>query len=220
MRVLIAGAGTVGREVALALSALGDDVSVIDESEERFEVLGRGFDGTLHLGAAYDVDALHEAGIEEVDVFLALTASDNANLMAVQVAQEVFGVPRAIAGLDDPGREGAYRTLNVDFIAPARLLAQVLIERVHEPDFAYHLAFSTGEVRVVEMVLGAAADGLAVRDLEVEGELRVAAVQRRGQVMIPAADALLVPGDMVVAAVRRGVSAKVRHYLAATGEGA
>jgi trk system potassium uptake protein TrkA len=217
MRVVIAGSGRVGREVAQALSALGDDVSLLDESEEAFELLGRTFDGTLHVGVTYDVDALRAAGIEEADVFLALTPSDNANLMAVQLAERVFGVPRAIARLDDPAREAAYRALAVDFVPTARLVARVVVERVHEPEFAYHLEFAEGDVQVVEMVLGAGATGRTVADLEVAGELRVAALQRNGTVVIPASSDLLQPGDLVAAAVRRGVASRVRRFLAVEG---
>jgi trk system potassium uptake protein len=219
MRVVIAGSGRVGREVAQALSAMGDDVSLLDESEEAFELLGRTFDGTVHVGITYDVDALRAAGIEEADVFLALTPSDNANLMAVQLAERVFGVPRAIARLDDLSREAAYRALAVDFVPTARLVARVLVERVHEPEFAYHLEFSQGDVQVVEMVLGAGAAGHTVAELEIDGELRVAAVQRAGAVLIPASTDPLQPGDLVAAAVRRGVASRVRHYLAVEGEG-
>jgi trk system potassium uptake protein TrkA len=219
MRVLIAGSGRVGREVAQALSALGDDVSILDESEQAFEPLGRTFDGTLHIGVTYDVDALRAAGIEEADVFLALTPSDNANLMAVQLAERVFGVPRAIARLDDPAREAAYRALAVDFVPTARLTARVLVERVHEPEFAYHLAFPTGGVQVVEMVLGAGAAGRRVSDLEIEGELRVAALQRDGTVLIPRPEDPLLPGDLVAAAVRRGVAGRVRRFLAVDAGG-
>jgi len=219
MRVVIAGSGRVGREVAQALSALGDDVSLLDESEEAFDLLGRTFDGTLHVGVTYDVDALRAAGIEEADIFLALTPSDNANLMAVQLAERVFGVPRAIARLDDPAREAAYRALAVDFVPTARLVARVLVERVHEPEFPYHLEFPQGDVQVVEIVLGAGATGHTVTDLEVDGELRVAALQRNGSVLIPVAGDALQPGDLVAAAVRRGVATRVRRYLAVEGEG-
>jgi len=219
MRVLIAGSGRVGREVAQELSALGDDVSLLDESEEAFAALGRTFNGTLHVGVTYDVDALRAAGIEEADVFLALTPSDNANLMAVQLAERVFGVPRAIARLDDPARESSYRALAVDFVPTARLTARVLVERVHEPEFAYHLAFPTGDVQVVEMVLGAGAAGRTVADLEVEGELRVAALQRNGTVLIPRPGDPLQPGDLVAAAARRGVAGRVRRFLALDSEG-
>jgi trk system potassium uptake protein TrkA len=214
MRVVIAGSGRVGREVAQALSAVGDDVSVLDASEEAIEALGRTFDGTVHLGITYDVDALRAAGIEEADIFLALTPSDNANLMAVQLAERVFGVPRAIARLDDPAREAAYRALAVDFVPTARLTARVLVERVHEPEFAYHLAFPAGDVQVVEMVLGAGAAGRSVSDLEIEGELRVAALQREGTIIIPRSGDPLRPGDLVAAAARRGVAGRVRRFLA------
>ncbi|MFH1330476.1 MAG: TrkA family potassium uptake protein [Actinomycetota bacterium] len=219
MRVVIAGSGRVGREVAQALSALGDDVSLLDEAEEAFELLGRTFDGTLHVGVTYDVDALRAAGIEEADIFLALTPSDNANLMAVQLAERVFGVPRAIARLDDPAREAAYRALAVDFVPTARLVARVLVERVHEPEFAYHLEFPHGDVQVVEMVLGTGSTGLTVAGLEVEGELRVAAVQRNGTVLIPGSGDAVQPGDLVTAAVRRGVASRVRRYLEVGGAG-
>lgn len=213
MRVVIAGSGRVGREVAQRLSALGDDVSLLDESEEAFEALGRTFDGTLHVGITYDVDALRAAGIEEADIFLALTPSDNANLMAVQLAERVFGVPRTIARLDDPAREAAYRALAVDFVPTAKLTARVLVERVHEPEFAYHLAFSGGDVQVVEMVLGEGAAGRTVADLEIDGELRVAALQREDVVLIPRPGDPLRPGDRLAAAARRGVAGRVRRFL-------
>lgn len=189
-------------------------MSVLDESEAALEWLGRTFDGTLHSGLAYDVDALRAAGIEEADVFLAVTPSDNANLMAVQLAERVFGVPRAIARLDDPAREQAYRALAVDFIPTARLTARVLVERVHEPEFAYHLEFVAGDIQVVEMMLGEGAAGKNVADLEVQGELRVAALQRGEETLIPASSDPLRPGDLVVAAVRRGVADRVRRFLA------
>jgi len=65
------------------------------------------------------------------------------------------------------------------------------------------------------MVLGAGAAGSTVADLEVEGELRVAAVQREGTVLIPRSSDPLRPGDLVAAAVRRGVAGRVGRFLAA-----
>lgn len=200
--------------MALALAQYGDDVSLVDERPEAFEELGRSFDGTFHVGRAYDVDTLREAGIEEADAFLAVTDSDNANLMAVQLATSVFSVPQAVARLDDPKREQSYRALGITFVAGTRLVAQVIVELVHEPEFAYHLTFATNEVQIVEMDLGREGDGLTVGEFEIDGSLRVAAVQRRGRVFVPTAEDLLVEGDLVVAAVRRGLSSKVRKYLA------
>jgi trk system potassium uptake protein TrkA len=218
MRIVIAGCGRVGREVALSLAEYGDDVSLVDERPEAFDHLERSFDGAFHVGRAYDVDTLRAAGIETADAFLAATDSDNANLMAVQVASSVFSVPQAIARLADPAREQSYRALGVTFVTGSRLVAQVMVELIHEPQFSYHLTFSTSEVQIVEMDLGPEGDGLSVGDLEIDGSLRVAAVQRQGRVFVPTSEDLLVEADLVVAAVRRGTSAKVERYLAAPVE--
>ena len=216
MRVVIAGAGRVGRAVAQTLSGLGDDVSVIDERPEAFDAFGKSFDGTFHTGVAYDVDTLREAGVDDADVFLAVTDSDNANLMAAQVAGRVFRVGRAIARLDDPRREDAYRALGVTFVAGAYLVAKVMVEMIHEPEFDLHVEFASDDVQIVDMTIGAAGDGLTVGRLQIGGSLRVAAVQRGDRVIVPSERTRLQRGDVVVGAARRGVTDRIRRYL--TGE--
>lgn len=200
------------------LSAAGNDVSVVDRDPDAVDRLGRSFDGAFHVGLAYDVDALEAAGIREADAFLAVTDSDNANLMAVQLAKAVFGVPRAIARLDDPAREESYRALEVDFVAGAHLAAQVIADLVREPDFAFHTRFPSGDVQIIEMVVGEGAAGISVRALEREGGVRVAAVRRGAATLLGADDVLVESGDVVVAAVKRGTEGKVRHLLGERGD--
>lgn len=198
----------------MLLADAGDDVSVVDHRPEAVEALGKSFDGTFHVGLAYDVEVLEQAGVRETDAFLAVTDSDNANLMAVQVAKEVFGVPRAIARLDDPAREPAYRALDVDFVAGAQLVAKVMVERIREPDFAYHVSFPTGDVQILEMVVGEGGGGVSVRALEREGGVRVAAIRRGSDVMVAEGDLTVEVGDIVVAAIRQGTESDVKHLLA------
>jgi trk system potassium uptake protein len=219
VRVVIAGCGRVGHQAALILSAAGDDVSVVDRDATAGARLGRSFDGSFHVGLAYDVDALEEAGIREADAFLAVTDSDNANLMAVQLARAVFDVPRAIARLDDPAREDSYRALDVDFVAGAHLAARVMADLVKEPDFAYHTRFPTGDVQIVEILVGARAAGVSVRALEREGGVRVAAVRRGPVTLLGGDDVLVEMGDVVVAAVKRGTEERVRRALGERGSG-
>lgn len=201
--------------MALLLSEAGDDVSVVDERHEAQVSLGSAFNGTFHVGVAYDVDALEAAGAREADAFLAVTNSDNANLMAAQVAKEVFEVPRAIARLDDPTRERSYRALGVDFVAGAHLAAQVIAERIREPEFAYHVSFPSGDVQILEMVIGEKAAGVSVKALERAGGFRVAAVRRGDSVSVATSDLELASGDIVVAAVKQGAEAAIRDFLAA-----
>ncbi len=214
MRIVIAGCGRVGSDLAVRLANSGHDVSILDAHYEALESLGSAFNGTTHTGEAYDVDALKEAGIKEADAFIAVTSSDNANLMAVQVAKEVFEVPRALARLDDPARKIAYRILNVDHVAASAIVSNVIYESIVDDEFRYHLTFAGGDVEVVEMVIGEQAAGLTVGELEAEDGVRVAAIRRPPETLIPRADSELAANDLVVAAVKSDARGKVKKYLA------
>lgn len=217
MRIVIAGCGRVGSDLALTLSEEGHDVSVIDNRPDVFDRLGSTFNGTTYEGLGYDVRVLREAGIEVADAFVAATDSDNANAMAVQVAQRVFGVPKTIARLDDPAREEAYRALGVAFVPGAKLTSKVIHEQVVREEFTYHVTFSGGDVEIVEMTVGPEGAGSAISVLQQPGDLRVAAVHRGHRTFVPDEDFVLAEGDLVVAAARTGARRKIRHYLAVKG---
>ncbi|HSJ84661.1 MAG TPA: TrkA family potassium uptake protein, partial [Acidimicrobiia bacterium] len=204
MRIVIAGCGRVGSDLALTMSEEGHDVSVIDNRPGVFDRLGSTFNGTTHEGLGYDVRMLREAGIEFADAFVAATNSDNANAMAVQVAKRVFGVPKTIARLDDPAREEAYRALGVQFVPGAKLTSKVIHEQIVREEFSYHVTFSGGDVEVVDMTIGPEGAGLPVSGLEISDDLRVAAVYRGHRTFIPDEDFSLAEGDLVVAAARTG----------------
>ncbi len=213
MRIVIAGSGRVGGDLAHAFADRGHDVSVVDVDKSALELLGTTFNGSVHHGLAYDVETLREAGIEYADAFIAVTNSDNANLMSVQLAKQVFMVPTTIARLDDPFREPAYQELDIDYVPASRLVSRVILEKVVEREFDFHLTFETGEIEIVDMRLGRRVDGMTVSEIQVSGRLRVAAVRRGEDTVIPQDDFVLRPGDMIVAAARQGVSQKLRRYL-------
>lgn len=214
MRIVIAGCGRVGSDLALMLAGEGHDVSVIDNRPDSFDRLGSTFNGTTHEGLGYDVGILKESGIEFADAFVAATDSDNANAMAVQVAKRVFGVPKTIARLDDPARQDAYRALEVEFVPGAKLTSQVIHEQIVREEFSYHVTFPAGDVEIVEMIIGSEGAGVGVADLETPGELRVAAVYRDRETIIPDDAFVFEEGDMVVASALSGARENIRRYLA------
>jgi trk system potassium uptake protein TrkA len=212
VRVVIAGCGRVGSDLALSLADAGHDVSVLDIDSDAFRQLGSAFDGTTHRGSAYDIRVLREAGIEFADAFAAATRDDNVNLMAVQVATQVFGVPKTVARLDDPRRTDAYRALRVRHVAAGKLTSRAIQEQLLEDQSQYHLSFFGRGIEMVEMVMSADADGATVSDLEIEGRLRVAAIRRGLETYIGRSDFVLEEDDLVVAAAEDGIGRKVRRY--------
>lgn len=109
MKVLISGCGRVGGFVAGLLDSEGHDVTVIDIDKAAFVHLPDGFKGTTHLGNGVDLDVLRGLGIDKADAFLALTQGDNRNLMAAQIAKEIFRVKTSVAKVNDPIRAQIYR---------------------------------------------------------------------------------------------------------------
>ena len=118
MRIVILGCGRTGAHLARMLLEDGHQVTVIDKDSASFSRLGEDFPGRLVVGTGIDEDVLRQAGIEEAEAFVAVTNGDNTNVMAAQVAREVFGVPRAICRIYDPLREEIYRTLGLETICP------------------------------------------------------------------------------------------------------
>ena len=130
MKVIIMGCGRVGAQLAGLLNADGHDVTILDTDAYSFRRLAPTFGGTALLGNGIDEAALKRAGIEEADVFVALTQGDNRNVMAVQIAKHIFNVPRVICRIYDPLRQELYDTLGIEAFSPTTIFAQLVKEKI------------------------------------------------------------------------------------------
>jgi trk system potassium uptake protein TrkA len=118
MKLVIVGCGRVGAMAAMALSQAGHHVTVVDINRRAFDRLGSDFTGDMVLGNGIDEDVLRKAGIEKADGFASLTNGDNRNIMAAQIAREIFKVPRVITRIYDPMREDAFQALGLKTVSP------------------------------------------------------------------------------------------------------
>lgn len=107
------GSGRTGSRLAGLLSRAGEDVTVIDWDEQALERLPEDFAGQALIGNAIDQDVLREAGIEQADVFVAATSGDNRNIMASEIAKNVYRVPRVVCRVKDPIRADIFRGLGI-----------------------------------------------------------------------------------------------------------
>ncbi|MEA4992664.1 MAG: TrkA family potassium uptake protein [Oscillibacter sp.] len=121
---IVIGCGRLGANLANTLSDEGGDVLIIDKSKDAFRKLSPSFGGLSITGDALDLDVLQEAQISKASVVVAVSNSDNANIMVAQIARELFQIKRVIARLYDPERECVYREFGIDTICPAVLSAK------------------------------------------------------------------------------------------------
>lgn len=132
MNVLIIGSGRVGSTLAGILDAEGHHVTVVDNDKASFKHLPNDFKGVTYLGNGSDLDVLRQVGVDQVDWFLALTQGDNRNLMAAQIAKEIFGVKRVIAKVNDPIRAEIYRGKGLITFSRTTILAVLLRAMLQE----------------------------------------------------------------------------------------
>jgi len=130
MKIVIMGCGRVGAQLATLLDEDGHKVTVLDIDAYGFRKLPPTFGGTALLGNGIDAEALKKAGIEEADIFVAMTQGDNRNVMAAQMAQHIFKVPRVICRIYDPLRQELYATLGLETFSPTTIFAQMVREKI------------------------------------------------------------------------------------------
>jgi trk system potassium uptake protein TrkA len=117
MFMIIAGCGKLGAGLARVLSSEGHDIVVVAEEIDP-KRLGGEFDGVTVSGSPTDEDVLESAGMRRADMFVAATADDAVNAMAVQMAKELFRVPLSLARIADPAMESFYRELGIETVCP------------------------------------------------------------------------------------------------------
>ena len=204
--VIVVGCGRVGSQLAGLLTDNGANVCVIDKRAEAFNNLGRNFNGTTIQGIGYDEDTLVKAGIEDCDVVAAVTESDNANLMVVEVASRLYGVPHVSARLYNPDHERAYMQLGIDYVCGTSLVAEEAFGKVLTGHTAHLDTF--GDYEILRFSLNLDWRGrraMRVSEIERDHAIRIVAFERRdgSASSIPTADSTLHHGDVVLACVRR-----------------
>ena len=130
VNIVILGSGRVGATLASMMDRVGHSVSIIDFSSDAFQRLSSTFRGTTIVGNGVDEDILIRAGIREADVFVAATNGDNRNIMASQIAKEIFHVKKVVCRIYDPIREETYRELGLETFCPTVIGAQLIFNAI------------------------------------------------------------------------------------------
>lgn len=121
MNIVVLGCGRLGSLLAMRMARNKHHVTVIDRDPEAFKRIAKDTAANLVLGTGIDEDVLRRAGLEQADAFVAATNSDNTNIMAAQVAKEIFHVPKVIARVFEPLHEEVFRSLGLETISPTML---------------------------------------------------------------------------------------------------
>jgi trk system potassium uptake protein TrkA len=133
MRVIVMGCGRIGAHIATTLWRHGHQVTVMDTEPESFLLLPQQMveqDGTTLVGDGTLEEDLHQAGIDEAEVFVAVSVRDSRNALAAQKAKHIFSVSRVVCRIGDPVRQEMYRGLGMEAVSPTESTSTSILRAV------------------------------------------------------------------------------------------
>lgn len=201
MKVVIAGAGKVGKSIALELIGFGHDVLVIDRDAD--VARPNAIEGATVLHAdACELTSLEEAELARCQVVVAATGDDKVNLVVSLLAKTEFGVPRVVARVNHPKNEWMFDDAwGVDVaVSTPRMLSALVEEAVSVGDLVKLFSFRQGDADLVEITLAADSPAVAKRvgSMPWPPDTALVAIVRGSRVIAPSADDTMEAGDELI----------------------
>lgn len=220
MKIIIIGAGELGQLVASKLCSLNHDVVVVDPRSESLEEASGSLDTRFLVGVGTDVKTLKQAGAARADLLLALSGDEAANILSCAIAKRL-GTRRAICRVfsrhvfsEEDGITP--ETFRIDHVFSSidesvEMIFGILQNRILQQKITFHIPGA--QVDVVNIPLNCSLIGTPLQDLSGEEALksvRLAAIIRKRELIVPHGDTTLLPGDKVYVS---GTTEKVSEFV-------
>jgi trk system potassium uptake protein TrkA len=217
MYVLVAGAGKVGANVTRTLLEMGHEVTMIEQRSDRFARLEEEFGAVVMRGDATEISVLERAGIARPpELLLAVTGDDEDNLVISQIGKEGYGVPKAIARVNDPRNQAHFNLLGIRQTICATTSILGLVEHeVPEHGLVRLLQLQEEGLEIVEVQIesNSPVAGSRVGGIRLPDGSRLISVFRHGRTELVDDQTVLRPGDQVLAVVQDDSATDLRTAL-------
>lgn len=222
MFVIIAGGGKTGSYLTELLLKEKHQVKVIEDRADVIERLKQELPPEAVIeGDGSSPSVLEAAGIAHANVLAAVTGEDEANLVIAMLARFEFRVPRIIARVNNPKNAWMFTPeMGIDVaLNQPDMMAHLIAEEMSLGDMMTLLKLRKGQYALVEEKVhpSALAVGKAIRELMLPPECVLAAVIRKGNLIIPRGDVVLQPADEVLAVVHSSQTAALASLLGPVG---
>lgn len=214
MRAVITGAGRLGQEMARALAAAHNEVTVVEVDDELAERLKGALRAQVIFGDACDPTVLEAAGSLKTDVLMALTGDDEDNLVISLLAKRHFDVPRVVARVNDPENDWLFgERWGVDVaVSASSSLRSLIQEATGSADTVGLLELGMAGVRLIETTITerSIAAGKTLSEIPLPAGSIVASIVRNGQPNVPGGSFQLQAGDEVLVVSESATEADIR----------
>ncbi|WP_124060738.1 TrkA family potassium uptake protein [Gordonibacter sp. Marseille-P4307] len=220
MRVVISGGGKVGEYLATVLLSSGNEVIIIERDADVADRLSMLLSGRylVIVGDGCDSKSQEDAGIRRADVFVATTGQDDNNLVACEIAQRVFKVPRAVARVNAPKNQRIFRTLGIESVSSTQLIANLIEEETLLGSMSTITSLTHSNVLLTEIVVPrfrshAEDEGVPVANLDMPDGSIIAAVALSDRIEVVGPETVVRPGDRAIVIADQEAVDDVRDML-------
>jgi trk/ktr system potassium uptake protein len=208
MFVVIIGGGRTGTQLASILLLQRHDVHVVEHRSDVLSRIHRELPTEIIFEGNYtDPEVLGRAGLQGADVLAACTVNDADNLAVCYLARNLYNIPRTIARVNNPRNAWLFdEKFHVDVaLNNAEIMARLIEEEMSMGDMITLLKLRRGDYSLVEEKIPASAKaiGMAIKDLNLPENCVIAAIIRRGKVVVPRGVTVFEEGDEVLAITDR-----------------
>jgi trk system potassium uptake protein len=220
MKVIVAGAGTLGRRVTRYVSAK-HEVTIIEQDPERCQAVTEEFKGwkevSVVLGDIDEPTVLLQAGVDRADVFLAATGHDEDNLVACLLAKNEFKVKKVIAAVRNPRNRWLYnRSWGVDVaIDSAQIVSRLIEEEATLADIVTLLSLREGEVTVTALTVSEEtwAANRPMKEIDIPEGCVLAAILHDAEIVVPTPETVVKVGDVILFIARPGTECQISEEM-------
>ena len=200
MRMIIVGCGRNGSGLALALSKMGHNVTVIDSNPGSFKELGPNFRGETIEGIGFDQEVLLKAQIKKTDALAAFTSSDESNAVIARISREIYHVPKVVARLHDREKAEIYKRLGVQTLSSTAWGIQRAVDLLCYSPLHTIFSMGNGDVELVDIETTPLMEGHKASELSIPGEVNIVSITRGNKTILPTTGTALQKGDILYVA--------------------
>lgn len=223
MYVVIAGGGKIGSYLTKTMIDNNHDVAIIEKDESVCEFLSEFIEGRFLLinGDCCELSILQDAGINRADVFVASTGQDETNLVACELADQLYDVPRVIARVNSPRNLRIFRELGIECVSTTNLIGSLILEEALHGSVSITSTLTHGDIILSEYSIphkkSLSGEGVKLGDIELPEGARWVAVETEEGPEIGNDDYVLFPGDQVIVVSDRSLIPQVRLAFSSLG---
>lgn len=202
MRIVIVGGGKLGHQIASNMLEKKYSVKLIERDKAKCMRLANELDAEVICGDGTEIGVLASAGTKNADCFIAVTGSDQDNLVASQLAKKEFKAKKSIIRANDPRNLKALRTLGAGIaVSSTEIITDLIEQEVNAAEMHLLTTLNKGRAGICAITLPetTALDGVPLKDITLPSGSLIISVLREENMMIPNGLTVIHAGDEIVA---------------------